>query len=148
MLVCPWQTYHFKCIFPPDDLAPQQPTPDERVFGGPDEGPWVRSGMQILPTKTEVQTLIECSLVLILTKFCRVLLVVSVPPVPEVNCLCFLSFVFHFSGWKFSQNQYDRSFRKSCSPVKRSRLQTSKFSLAKAPLHLRLVYSFGISALV
>ena len=43
-------------IFPPDDLAPQQPTPDERLFGGPDEGPWVRSGMQILQTKTEVQT--------------------------------------------------------------------------------------------
>ena len=136
--------FTFKCILPPDDLAPQQSTPDERFFGGPDEGPWVRSGMQILKTKTEVQTSN----------------VVSFWFSPSSAGSCLLSlfllwqkvivsfFVFHFSGWKFSQNQYDRSFRKSCSPVKRSRLQTSKFSLAKAPLHLRLVYSFGISVLV
>ena len=51
----------WKCILPPDDLAPQQPTPDERFFGGPDEGPWVRSGMQMLKTKTEVQTSKEVS---------------------------------------------------------------------------------------
>ena len=90
MLVCPWH------IFDWPNFSFQMYISTWRFGAAATNSWWTifwRSGWRAMSAIWDANTTNEnrgsnfkCSLVLILTKFCRVLLVVSVPPVPEGDC--------------------------------------------------------------